>query len=184
MTTDLATKRLELLLQKIEKQTAETIKISSVFWISGNEQHRKLFQKTNGNCCFNHQIGLPTSKISPYREMEFFGYELDIIENITRYKDYVLNKARGIGATELILRWILFKAANCQISNRKFLIITGIRHELTKDYMRRVLDLCEKVPGLVRKRSENAVYINKAQIIAMPANPSAIRGYENVQAIL
>jgi len=162
----------------------DSLKPSGVFWIRDNNLHAKERLGTNNNCCFNHQIGLPVSKIAPYKELPIFGYELDIIENIKRYKDYALNKARGIGATELILRWILFKAVHNKVPNRKFLIITGIRLELAKVHMRRLKELCARIPGVLSgNASEEILEVNKSQIIAMPANPSAIRGYENVSVI-
>ncbi len=132
---------------------------------------------------FNEVIGLPKSKIPPFKEMPIFGYEKDILSNITKYKDYALNKARGIGATEIILRWILFQAIHNKIPGRKFLIVTGIRLGLAKDHIKRTIQLCEKIPDVIKQSSQYSITVNNSEIIAIPANPSAIRGYENVQVI-
>lgn len=132
---------------------------------------------------FNEFIGLPKSKIPPFKEMPIFGYEIDIISNIEKYKDYALNKARGIGATEIILRWILFKAIQNNIRGRKFLIVTGIRLNLAKDHIKRIIDLCTNLPDIIHQSSQYSVTINQSEIIAIPANPAAIRGYENVEVI-
>ena len=185
MTTDTANKKLEQLTKKLRKDRVKLLLIISiVFWITDPEQHAQAFAESKGNCCFNHQIGLPVSKIPPYKELPIFGYEMDIIQNLETHKYYALVKARGIGATELILRWILFKAIHNQIPNRKFLIITGVGQELAKAHMKRLLELCKKIPGvIVGKTSSTSIKINKSEIIAMPANPSAIRGYENVGVI-
>ena len=84
----------ELNLTKIsEPAQSHNVKLSKVFWIADARLHAKEQQRTNSNCCFNHQIGLPTSKIAPYNALPIFGYEMDIIENIERYKDYVLDRA-------------------------------------------------------------------------------------------
>jgi len=185
MTISATNKKLEQLTKQIKKNRVKLLLfISTVFWINDPEQHALAFAKSNGNCCFNHQIGLPISKIAPFKALPIFGYEIDIIESIEMHKDYVLNKARGIGATELILRRILFKAIHNEIPNRKFLIITGISHDLAKVHMKRLIELCNKIPGvIVGKPSPLSIKINKSEIIAMPANPSAIRGYENVGVI-
>lgn len=132
---------------------------------------------------FNLFIGLPKSKIPPFKEFPIFGYEFDIISNIKKYKDYALNKARGIGATEIILRWILFQAIHNKIPGRKFLIVTGIRLGLAKDHIKRIIQLCEKIPEAINQSSQYSITINQSEILAIPANPAAIRGYENVEAI-
>jgi hypothetical protein len=132
---------------------------------------------------FNNLIGLPTSKIPPFQEFPIFDYELEIISNIENYKDYALNKARGIGATEIILRWILFQAITNKIPRRKFLIVTGIRLSLAKDHIKRINEMCINLPGMIKDSSQYHITINNSEIIAIPANPSAIRGYENVGVI-
>ena len=132
---------------------------------------------------FNEFIGLPKSKISPFKEFPIFGYEFDIISNIKKYKDYSLNKARGIGATEIILRWILFQAIINQVPGRKFLIVTGIRLGLAKDHIKRITQMCEKIPEVINQSSQYSITINQSEILAIPANPAAIRGYENVEVI-
>jgi len=184
MSAETTTKKLEQVLAQIEKKNVKALRnMSTTFWINNSEQHASSSTKSKGNCCFNHQMGLPTSKIPPCKELPIFGYEVDIIEKIERYKDYALNKARGIGATELILRWMLFKAVHNKIPDRKFLIITGIRHELAQDYIRRLLGMCTKIREVVGRVSQNAIQVNMTEITAMPANAAAIRGYENVGII-
>jgi hypothetical protein len=132
---------------------------------------------------FNELIGLPTSKIPPFEKFPIFDYEFELISNIEHYKDYALNKARGIGATEIILRWILFQAIHNKIPRRKYLIVTGIRLGLAKDHIRRVQEMCINIPEVVRESSQYHITINQSEIIAIPANPTAIRGYENVGVI-
>ena len=80
----------------------EHIEVSDIFWISDKDKHQKEFQETNGNCCFNHQIGLPTHKVTE-KEMPLFGYEMDIIDHIERYKDYILVKGKLVFKNKTIL---------------------------------------------------------------------------------
>jgi hypothetical protein len=42
------------------------------FWIWNKEEHRQVFIKTNGSCCFNHIIGLPHKD---KQEFPLFDYE-------------------------------------------------------------------------------------------------------------
>jgi len=163
-------------------KTIDYTEIPEIFWIEDKDLHREEFTKKNGNCCFNHRIGLPLGKIWPFKKMPILGYEMDIVHNIEEHKNYLLVKARGIGATELILRLILYWAVRNEIDNRKFLIITGIRKDLAQEYIRRILYLCKKIPN-VKSRSQNRIVINRSEIIALPANADSIRGYENVGAI-
>ena len=133
---------------------------------------------------FNELIGMPKSKIPPFEQMPLYQYELDIVSNILSNKYYVLNKARGIGATEIILRLILHMAILNPIPHRKFLIITGTRSELARDHLRRIAEMCYSITDKIHVSiSDEQITINNSEIIAIPANPSAIRGYENVEMI-
>ena len=157
---------------------------SDKFWIEDKELHLKEFDRTDGNCCFNHQIGLPKLKKEPFNELQIFDYEMEIIRNIEQNKYYALNKARGIGATEIILRWILFKAVQNKIPSRKFLIIPGTRAELARDCIRRIYHLTKKIPNRhVKSSTQEKIVIGQSEIIALPANEDSIRGYENVDII-
>lgn len=133
---------------------------------------------------FNGLIGLPTRKVPPFEPMPLFEYELDMVSNISSHKYYALNKARGIGATEIILRLILHMAILNKIPQRKFLIITGTRSALAQDHLRRIAEMCERISGLIDHTiSDECIRVNNSEIIAMPASPAAIRGYENVEMI-
>src|SRR5688572_13669987 len=70
------------------------------FWILDKEKHRQEFLNKNGQCCFNHLIGLPTKND---REYPIFDYEIDIINKIQNYRNIWIKKASGIGITELVL---------------------------------------------------------------------------------
>jgi hypothetical protein len=67
------------------------------FWISDKEKHDLEFLITNGNCCFNHFIGLPVKNGKDY---PIFDYDLDVIDKIQSNRNIWIKKASGIGATE------------------------------------------------------------------------------------
>ena len=72
------------------------------FWIWADIiKHKSLYIQTNGNCCFNHIIGLPQKNGQEY---PLFDYEKFVIDAIENNQHIWIKKARGIGITELILR--------------------------------------------------------------------------------
>ena len=77
------------------------------FWIWDKEQHRQQAAATNGNCCFQHVVGLPTKD---KREYPLFDYEKLLYDSLMSddgsFKDKHLwvKKATGLGVTEFMLR--------------------------------------------------------------------------------
>ena len=55
------------------------------------------------NCCFNHMIGLPLKNDNEY---PLFDYEKLIFDAIEENKHVWIKKSRGIGGTELVLRYL------------------------------------------------------------------------------
>ena len=51
-------------------------------------------------------IGLP---VKNGKEYPIFDYELDVIDKIENHRNIWIKKASGIGATELILRFLTWK---------------------------------------------------------------------------
>ena len=49
------------------------------FWIWDQEQHKKIDIETNGDCCFNHIIGLPIRK---REEKPIFDYQKLLYDNL------------------------------------------------------------------------------------------------------
>ena len=76
------------------------------FWVWDQSSHKQEFIKSNGNCCFNHIIGLP---VKNGIEHPIYDYELDVIDKIENNRNIWIKKASGIGATELILRYLTWK---------------------------------------------------------------------------
>ena len=93
------------------------------FWIWDKEKHRQEFIKSNGNCCFNHIIGLPVKNSV---EHPIYKYELDVVDKIENNRNIWIKKASGIGATELILRYLTWKIlVNNDLEYKNIFIISG-----------------------------------------------------------
>jgi hypothetical protein len=100
-----------------------SIFIGKPFWISDKQKHREQFIISNGNCCFNHIIGLP---LKNGREYPIFDYELDVIDKIENHRNIFIKKASGIGATELILRYLTWKIlVNEELEYKSIFIVSG-----------------------------------------------------------
>jgi hypothetical protein len=82
------------------------------FWIWNVEEHRQEYIKTNGECCFNHIIGLP-QRAGQY--MPMYDYEKIIFDYLVTnsYSIHLwIKKATGLGISEFMLRfmaWLCLK---------------------------------------------------------------------------
>src|SRR5262245_32291520 len=73
------------------------------FWIWDREQHIKDYNNSNGNCCFNHIISLPTKNGV---EMPIFDYQKLIFDAIENNQNVWIKKSRGIGVTTFLIRYL------------------------------------------------------------------------------
>ena len=147
------------------------------FWIDDKIKHEQEFDRTVGNCCFNHIVGLPSKK---WHKHPLFNYELDLIKALKQNKRLLVLKARGLGLTEFVLRYMAWL---CLYDNRykgaDMGIIVGPN-----------LKLAYKLIGRLKRIFDNRIYvdfnsavtslnINGVNIEAFPSNnPDAFRGLE------
>ena len=108
---------------------------SKPFWIFDKEQHKQEDIGTKGDCCFNHIIGLPKKN---GQETPLLPYQKTLYEALQNHKHIWINKSRGIGGTEFLLRYIAW----CSICNRftpnsRVCVITGPRLDLAEDLIAR-----------------------------------------------
>jgi hypothetical protein len=95
------------------------------FWIEDKDYHNKLVHKTDRHCCFNHIIGL--SKKQDGKPTEIFDYELNIVNTLKNNKNVFIKKARGLGVTEILLRYMAWLAVSFDklYTNCRFHIVMG-----------------------------------------------------------
>jgi hypothetical protein len=75
------------------------------FWIWNIEEHKQEDIKTNGDCCFNHIIGLPQKDGN---DKALYDYEKIIFDSLvlvpqTSNKHLWIKKATGLGVSEFML---------------------------------------------------------------------------------
>jgi hypothetical protein len=105
------------------------------FWIWDIEEHKRDDVRTNGDCCFNHIIGLPTKE---REEKAIFDYEKILYDSILvnesyntlnysfKHKHLWVKKATGLGVTEFFLRLIVWLCLrNDDYQNSQMCIVTG-----------------------------------------------------------
>jgi hypothetical protein len=80
------------------------------FWIWNIEEHKQEDVRTDGNCCFNHIIGLPQKD---GLDKPLYDYEKIIFDalvtrngNTNHNKHLWIKKATGLGVSEFMLRFM------------------------------------------------------------------------------
>lgn len=150
------------------------------FWIEDHIAHERHFDFTGEKCCFNHIIGLPEKDGDT---KQIFDYEVEITKYLNNHKHIWLKKARGLGVTELLLRYMGWLALSSdEYQNKRFVIVTGPRKLIAWDLIRRMKHLYQSYI-LVESRLDSLV-LNGVTIEAFPSNTVSMRGYDDFKFIL
>src|SRR5918911_3216592 len=127
------------------------------FWIWDKEQHKLEDIRTDGDCCFNHIIGLPQKNGD---EKPLYDYEqiiFDFLVAQNNNKHLWIKKATGLGVSEFMLRlmaWLCLK--DNSLSGSQMCIVTGPRIDLAIaliDRMKRFLAGKDLVPPFHTKET-------------------------------
>jgi hypothetical protein len=89
------------------------------FWIWDVNYHKRVDIENNGDCCFNHIIGLP---LKDGVEKPLFDYERRIFDALQSNKHIWIKKATGLGITEYFLRYIADERDKWSQRFKKYLI--------------------------------------------------------------
>jgi hypothetical protein len=98
-------KRVTLEIAERRSRLAERLQ-HKPFWIWDIQLHKREDIKTNGDCCFNHIIGLP-QKVG--NDKPFYDYQkiiFDALVTQTSNKYLWIKKATGLGVSEFMLRFM------------------------------------------------------------------------------
>jgi hypothetical protein len=170
------------------------------FWIWNSEEHRQEDIRANGDCCFNHIIGLPQKNGV---DKPFYDYEKIIFDSLVTQngnanpspspnlnpsnKHLWIKKATGLGISEFMLRfmaWLCLK--DNTLSGSQMSIVTGPRIDLAIALIDRMKKLFSGTKGLtVFDTKETVIELNGVKIEAFPSHHlDAMRGLPNVSLIL
>lgn len=151
--------------------------LNKPFWINDPVKHETIWHEQLGKCCFNHIIGLPKKGAA---EHEIFDYEQELVKYLDHYKNIWIKKARGLGITEFMLRYLSWLCVGTsQYNNWRAHIITGPRIELAEEEIRRIKSLFSSKYAL-SQTAKDTVVLNGTTIQAFPSNALSMRGYDNV----
>lgn len=131
---------------------------------------------------FNELIGLPKHPRTK-KETALFQYELDILDLLDKHHWLLINKARKIGVSEIVLRIIAFKCFSTY-KGYQIMLVAGNRVQHAQRLMRRFQKLFDNIREHVADRTTDRMILrNGTEIMAMPSNDTALRGPENVKCI-
>jgi hypothetical protein len=128
----------------------------------------------------NEIIGLP---VKNGKENPIYDYELDVIYKIENHRNIWIKKARGIGITELVLRYLAWKIVSTnELEYKKIMIFSGIMLKHANNVKERMQSLFEKRFPLMQLESKfTELWIKNTNLICMPSrNVKDIRGFTDV----
>src|ERR1051326_6771370 len=156
------------------------------FWIWDTEEHKLEDIKTNGDCCFNHIIGLPQKDGV---DKPLYDYEKIVFDSLVTHdgnKHLWIKKATGLGISEFMLRfmaWLCLK--DNALSGSQMCIVTGPRIDLAIALIDRMKKLFVDKGLISFDSKETEVELNGVKIEAFPSHHlDAMRGLPNVSFIL
>jgi hypothetical protein len=162
------------------------------FWIWDIEEHKQEDIRTDGDCCFNHIIGLPTKEGI---EKAMFDYEKILYDSILvndarnhsfQHKHLWVKKATGLGVTEFFLRlmaWLCLR--NEDYRNSQMCIVTGPNIDIAIKLIKRMKALFEPKLHVTFDSKETVLELNGCSIEAYPSNHiDAYRALDNPKFIL
>jgi hypothetical protein len=179
-------KDLQKLVQRSQQQQQSSLferLLDKPFWIWNIEEHKQQDAKTNGDCCFNHIIGLA---IKDGMEKPIFDYE-KILYDALLDNDYSwVKKSTGLGVTEFFLRlmvWLCLR--NDDYRNSQMCIVTGPNIDIAIKLIKRMKALFEPKLHVTFDSKETVLELNGCTIEAYPSNHiDAYRALDNPKFIL
>jgi hypothetical protein len=158
------------------------------FWIWNIDEHKQEDVRTNGDCCFNHMVGLPQKDNvdKPLYDYQRVIYDSLVIQDGNANKHLSLKKATGRGISEFMLRfmaWLCLK--DNALSGSQMCIVTGPRIDLAIALIDRMKKLFRGKGLTTLDTKETVVELNGVKIEAFPSHHlDAMRGLPNLSFIL
>ena len=129
-----------------------SIFLDTSFWIWDSYLHSVQYEKTNGSCCFNHLLSLPSKNGTQY---PLFNFQAIIFDTVERNQNVWIKKARGIGLTTFILRYLAWKILSSSELDYKSIYIVSANPDKSNEKVDRMLKkLFEKRFPLIRLKSK------------------------------
>ena len=155
----------------------ETLDQSYKDWIEGRLPHPSFIRP---KCCFNHYIGLPTKDLQG--KLKIFDFEMYLVYLFQKLKRIDILKSRGLGITEIVLRYLLWRI----LKDRKWAfrmgaIITGLRLDPAVKLIKRMKTFLTRTFPIEFDIRQTEFIMNDVTVQAFPSKNSAntLRSYED-----
>jgi hypothetical protein len=169
--------------------------LKNAFWIWNKKQHLLAAELSEGQCCWNHCVGLP---IKNNKEYALFDYEhilfskLFVKEPREEYsfknKHLWCKKSTGLGVSEFMLRimgWLCTSTDLYKNSITQMVIVKGPNQDLAIKLIKRLKAIFERKLGLTFNNKETVLELNGVEIQAYPSsNIDSFRSLTNPKFIL
>jgi hypothetical protein len=136
-----------------------------------------------GTCCFNSLVGYPVKNNQAF---PIHDYQMNIVNDMQGGIKYLcIKKARGIGITELMLRYMVYMVIckNYIYKGSKFFIVCGPREQTAIDLIKRIKTILLPLNVLEETQRTVASFLN-VEIQSIPSSHvSTMRGYTDVKFI-
>lgn len=137
---------------------------------------------------FNEVIGLPRKDTVEQDNKEFpiFDYEIDVVKAIRNNQHIWIKKARGLGITELVLRYLAWACLSTnRLQGKSIFIVSGTREEFANLLKERLADLFTRhYPNLQLESKYTELTLNKTWIKVFPTQQvKDLRGHIDVAYI-
>jgi hypothetical protein len=163
------------------------------FW--DKKQHLLAAELSEGQCCWNHCVGLP---IKNNKEYPLFDYERILFNKLFvkepnqeySFKDKHLwcKKSTGLGVSEFMLRimgWLCTSTELYKNSISQMVIVTGPNQDLAIKLIKRLKAIFERKLGLTFNNKETVLELNGVEIQTYPSsNIDSFRSLTNPKFIL
>ena len=166
--------------QSVTSSNFDYKKLQKAFWIWDKKQHLLAAELSEGQCCWNHIVGLP---IKNNKEFPFFDYERILFnklfvnepnqEHSFKNKHLWCKKSTGLGVSEFMLRimgWLCTSTELYKNSITQMVIVTGPNQDLSIKLIKRLKAIFERKLGLTFQNKETVLELNGCQIEAYPSN--------------
>jgi hypothetical protein len=152
--------------------------------LQSNEEQR-LIQDCRGKTFlqFNEVIGLPRKND---KEFPIFDYELEVLRAFRNNQHIWIKKARGLGITELVLRYLAWECLSTnRLQNKSIFIVSGTREDFANQLKERLGKLFQRnYPDLQLESKYTELTLNKTWIKVFPTQQvKDLRGHVDVAYI-
>ena len=128
--------------QLVTSSSFDYKKLQKAFWIWDKKQHLLAAELSEGQCCWNHSVGLP---IKNNKEYPLFDYERILFNKLFvnepnpeySFKNkhlWCVKKSTGLGISELMLRimgWLCTSTDLYKNHDSQMVIVTGPNQDLS-----------------------------------------------------